>query len=164
MILCGHSYGGLVITAIADQIPERIRSLVYLDALVPEDGQSMYDTIPPDFVAMFEASAAEGDGFSAAPMTADQFGVNAEDAAWMNEKCSNHPIASFAEQVTLSGAYQNVRPRTYILASGFDHPSTNAHYAQLKDDPSWTALVMKGGHDLMVDNPAAVTEVLLAQL
>ena len=43
MILCGHSYGGFVISGVADQIPDRIRALVYLDAFVPEDGECVLD-------------------------------------------------------------------------------------------------------------------------
>ena len=164
VVLCGHSYGGLVITGVADRMPGSIRSLVYLDALVPEDGQSMFDTIPQEYVDVFEATAAQGDGFSVPPMTGEQFGVNEADAAWMNEKCCNHPIGCFTEQLALTGAYERIVKRTYILASGFDHPSTKAHHARFDDDPTWHALVMNGGHDLMIDNPRGVAEVLLAQV
>jgi pimeloyl-ACP methyl ester carboxylesterase len=164
VVLCGHSYGGLVITAIADRMPGNVHSLVYLDALVPEDGQSMFDTIPQEAVDEFEASTARGDGFSVPPMSGEQFGVNDQDVGWMNEKCCNHPIGCFSEHLALSGAHKRVRRRTYILACGFDHPSTKAHYAAFEDDPDWGAVVMQGGHDLMIDNPTAVAEVLLGQL
>jgi pimeloyl-ACP methyl ester carboxylesterase len=46
--LVGHSYGGVVVTGVADTIPERISSLVYLDAFVPKDGQCMLDLVGPD--------------------------------------------------------------------------------------------------------------------
>ena len=164
VVLCGHSYGGLVITGVADQMPGSIRSLVYLDALVPEDGQSMFDTIPQESVDVFEAGAAEGDGFSVPPMTGEQFGVNKTDVAWVNEKCCNHPIGCFTERMVLTGAHKRIINRTYILAAGFDYPSTKAHYEAFKDDPAWHGLVMDGGHDLMIDNPTAVAEVLLAQV
>jgi pimeloyl-ACP methyl ester carboxylesterase len=48
VILCGHSYGGCVVTCVADRIPEKISALVYLDAFVPENGQSLHDTLPPE--------------------------------------------------------------------------------------------------------------------
>jgi pimeloyl-ACP methyl ester carboxylesterase len=48
VILCGHSYGGNVISGVADQVPERIRTLVYLDAFVPEDGESLFDLHSPE--------------------------------------------------------------------------------------------------------------------
>ncbi|MFP6817159.1 MAG: hypothetical protein VB949_16025 [Pseudomonadales bacterium] len=96
-------------------------------------------------------------------MSGEQFGVNDEDLGWMNEKCRNHPIGCFSKHLALNGAHKRIGRRTYILASGFDHPSTKAYYAMFKDDPEWDALIMDGGHDLMIDNPAAVTEVLLAR-
>lgn len=164
VVLCGHSYGGLVITAVADRMPGRIRSLVYLDALVPEDGQSMFDTLPQEGVEVFEAGAAEGDGFSVPPMTGEQFGVNEADVAWMNDKCSNHPVGCFTERLALTGAHARITKRTYILAAGFDHPSTRAHYDVFKNDPSWQALVIDGGHDLMIDNPVGIAEALMAQV
>ena len=46
IVLCGHSYGGCVITGVADRLSDRIAALVYLDAFVPEDGQSLYDILP----------------------------------------------------------------------------------------------------------------------
>jgi pimeloyl-ACP methyl ester carboxylesterase len=160
VILCGHSYGGMVISGVADRMPDRIRALVYLDALVPEDGQCMFDTIPAEIAAGFRAQAMDGDGYSVPPMTAEQFNVNAADAGWMNAKCTNHPLASFTETLHLSGALDRVGRRVYVLASGFDHPGTRVAYDSVREQPGWEAVVMEGGHDLMLDNPAAVTELL----
>ena len=162
VVLCGHSYGGLVITGVADQIPEKVSALVYLDALVPEDGQCMFDTIPQEIADGFRAQAAEGDGFSVPAMTADQFNVNPADAAWMNRKCTNHPLASFTEHLALSGRHLKVSRRVYVLAAGFDHPGTRAAYESVLTKPGWTSEVMQGGHDLMIDNPDEVADLLLA--
>jgi pimeloyl-ACP methyl ester carboxylesterase len=162
VVLCGHSYGGLVITGAADALPASVAALVYLDALVPEHGQSMFDLIPADYVAMLSAGVSGADGYTVPPMTAEQFAVNAADAEWMEAKCVDHPIGCFTEAITLTGAYRRVTRRTYVLADGFDHPSTKAHYTAFKDDPGWRTEVLHGGHDLMLDNPAAVAELLLA--
>jgi pimeloyl-ACP methyl ester carboxylesterase len=162
VVLCGHSYGGLVITGVADQMSERISALVYLDALVPEDGQSMFDTIPQDIADGFRTQAAEGDSYSVPPMTAEQFNVNEADAKWMNQKCTNHPLASFTENLTLSGHHLDVPRSVYVLAAGFDHPGTKAAYESVKAKSGWKSEVMQGGHDLMLDNPDEVAEVLLA--
>jgi pimeloyl-ACP methyl ester carboxylesterase len=48
IVLVGNSYGGMVITAVADRVPEKVASLVYLDAFVPENGQSLFSLLPPD--------------------------------------------------------------------------------------------------------------------
>src|SRR5579863_4233762 len=47
IVLCGHSYGGMVVTGVADRIAEKIRSLVYVDALVPKDGECAFDLLDP---------------------------------------------------------------------------------------------------------------------
>src|SRR5215467_2920193 len=63
IILVGHSYGGMIITGVADRVPDRIRRLVYWNAFVPNHGESLNDMLPPEYVTLFEAIAAErGDG------------------------------------------------------------------------------------------------------
>lgn len=161
IVLCGHSYGGLVVTAVADQLPERIRGLVYLDALIPEDGLCMFDLIPPEIADGFRNQAIAGDGYSVPPMTAEQFNVNAADADWMNRKCTNHPLASFVEPVALSGRHRTVPQRLYLLAADFDHPGTKRAYASVTGEAGWSTEILPGGHDLMIDNPEAVTDRLL---
>ena len=58
-VLVGHSYGGMIITAVADRFPRSVRRLVYWNAFVPNDGESVYDMVTPQHVALFDASAAE---------------------------------------------------------------------------------------------------------
>src|SRR5579863_4737123 len=68
VILCGHSYGGCVISGVADQIPERIRALVYLDAFILEDGESLFDVVPPaQGPAMRQQAQTSGDGWKVRP-------------------------------------------------------------------------------------------------
>ena len=59
VVLCGHSYGGMVVSGVADQAPERIRSLVYLDAFVPKDGESVFELLPPERSLELRKLAAE---------------------------------------------------------------------------------------------------------
>lgn len=60
--LVGHSYGGMVISQVADTVPELIRRLVYVNAFVPEPDQCLIDMIPPSFVQLFEAMALANNG------------------------------------------------------------------------------------------------------
>jgi hypothetical protein len=78
----------------------------------------------------------------------------------MNAKCTNHPLASFTETLRLSGAQDRVGKRVYVLAAGFEHPGTRGAFDSVQGKPGWEAIVMEGGHDLMLDNPAAVAELL----
>src|SRR5262249_39759793 len=80
VVLCGHSYGGCVITGVTDRLPDRIGALVYLDAVVPEDGQSMYDFLPGFYKApQLEAARRDGEGWKVPPLPAEVFNVNTGD-------------------------------------------------------------------------------------
>ena len=161
VVLCGHSYGGFVITGVADALPDNVRSLVYLDALVPRDKQSMFDTIPDMLAQRFEDETTNNGGIAAPPMTAAEFGTHEKDQAWVDEKSCGHPIKCFRQPIKLSGAFEAVTNLHYILAPAFEHPSTHGHYGQFKDDPKWQTHTLEGGHHLMVDNPEGLVEILL---
>jgi pimeloyl-ACP methyl ester carboxylesterase len=65
VVLCGHSYGGMVITGVAEQIAAKIRSLVYLDAFVPENRKSVFDYLPPEQSGEMRNDAAQnGEGYN----------------------------------------------------------------------------------------------------
>ncbi len=61
-VLVGHSYGGMIITAVADRIPTRVRRLVYWNAFVPQDGEALIDLVPPQYAEVFAALRAEDGG------------------------------------------------------------------------------------------------------
>lgn len=81
VILCGHSYGGMVITGVACAAGERIRSLFYLDAVVPEDGQCLFDIAGADITLRTLASARH-DG-TVPPLSPEFMSVNENDARWV---------------------------------------------------------------------------------
>ena len=104
VILCGHSYGGMVISGAADRVPERIRALVYLDAFVPEDGECLFDFLSPELAQPMRLQAqTAGGGWKVPPIPAERFNINLEDAAWVNAQCTFQSIASFEEPVELKG-------------------------------------------------------------
>src|SRR5713226_1766035 len=91
--LCGHSYGGCVISGVADRIPDRIGALVYLDAFVLENGQSLHDTLPPPMRdAQLEQAQHSGGGWKVPPIPAETFHVNAQDLDWVNRQCTMQPL------------------------------------------------------------------------
>ena len=81
VVLAGHSYGGMVITAVADRIAARISALAYLDAFIPQDGQSLFDINIPANTQRFLDSAGASNGLSVPAPSAAYFGVNSNDAA-----------------------------------------------------------------------------------
>ena len=72
----GHSYGGMVIMGVSDKVPERLSQLIYLDAFVPENGQSLFDLLTPESSTSFrERAQADGSGWQIPPRPLDQWGI-----------------------------------------------------------------------------------------
>ena len=93
VVLCGHSYGGMVITGVAEQIAAKIRSLVYLDAFVPENGKSLFDYASAERSGQMRDDATQnGEGYKITPLPAAAFAVNAQDAAWVDAMCVKQPL------------------------------------------------------------------------
>ena len=167
VILCGHSYGGMVITGVADRVPGRIKALVYLDAFVPENRQSLTDllatALPPEvaagFLDAFRGSAV--DGGRMAPIPAEVFNIRADNRAWVDRRCVAQALATFEMPVLLTGAGAAVQQRVYILADGWD-PSPFRHFASKFDGhPGWRVTKIASSHDVMVDEPKALAAELL---
>jgi pimeloyl-ACP methyl ester carboxylesterase len=152
IVLCGHSYGGMVVTGVADKMSERIAALVYLDAFVPESGQSMQDLRPRELPS----------GLTIPPISAETFRVNERDRQWVDRLCTPHPVACLTERLALTGAYRAVRRKVYIRAASYPSPAFDPTYERLKSDPGWIAHQLPCGHDVMVDMPDALAEILEA--
>lgn len=150
IVLCGHSYGGMVVTGVADQMPERIAALVYLDAYVPESGQSMRDLRPRDTPA----------GLTLPPISAEVFRVNERDRQWVDRLCTPHPVACITEKLALTGAHCAVGRKVYIRAANFLSPAFERVYESARSDPAWIAHELPCGHDVMVDMPDELAEIL----
>lgn len=163
VILCGHSYGGLVISGVAALAAERIRTLFYLDAFLPEDGQCLFDFLPPEQVAQF-LGGAKAAGGRMPPIPAAAFNVNAADAAWVDRICLPQSIATFAEGVKLTGKEKTVKNRTYVLATGYDMHVFDQFHTKVKDNAAWKIATVPCGHDVMLDKPDDLAKLLLEEV
>jgi pimeloyl-ACP methyl ester carboxylesterase len=153
VVLCGHSYGGPVISGVADRIPDRIGTLVYLDAFLLQNGQSVQDVLP--------AGQQLGEDWKVPPITAEMFNVNAHDRDWVNRQCTAQPLATFQKPIHLTGALDTIKNVTFILASGWG-PGPFQPFYELAKTKGWKTLAIECGHDVMLDQPDALTEALLA--
>jgi pimeloyl-ACP methyl ester carboxylesterase len=161
VVLCGHSYGGMVITGVAEQIANQIRSLVYLDAFVPENGKSVFDYLSTEMSEQMRTDAAQnGEGYKIMPIPAAAFAVNANDAAWVDAMCVKHPLAAFEQKLVLSG--RQVSKRVYILAADWGPSPFQQFAARFRDDRSWQYVSIACGHDVMVDRPQELAAALIA--
>ena len=160
-ILVGHSYGGTIMTLVADQIPSKLGALVYVDAVIPEDGVPGWDSFPDQRKKDMLAGAEKLGGLRVPPPDPAIWGVtNADDAAWLRACCSPHPIKSMYDAPRPTQAWQAVRIKHYILAGAHTNPRFLAHYTAVQNQSGWTSEVITGGHDLMVTEPKALSESL----
>jgi pimeloyl-ACP methyl ester carboxylesterase len=150
VVLVGHSYGGMVITGVAERIRERIAAIVYLDAFLPEDGQALADL----------SSRSQWPAPVVPSPKAAAFRVNAKDAAWVDSKTTPHPTHCFTEKLRVSGAYQKIARRLYIRALDFPMPHFDAALARCRADRTWQTIELKCGHDVMLDQPAELVAIL----
>jgi pimeloyl-ACP methyl ester carboxylesterase len=108
IVLVGHSYGGVVARHVADRMTDQIRSLVYLDAFVPDDGKALLDYLPDNGKGFREQAAAKGDGWKIPPPPAAFFAVNAKDADGVEHQCTMHPLSTFEAPAQISGACDSI--------------------------------------------------------
>jgi pimeloyl-ACP methyl ester carboxylesterase len=164
VVLVGHSYGGMVITGVADRAPDRVGRLVYLDAANPADGQSLLEIARP----MMEPARAAGqviDGVEMVllpfPEAGRFYGVtDPDDLAWMDARLTGHPWKCFEQPLRLTDPAKLAALPTYHIVC----TSTLA-----TRDPDLMARARAAGrlweidtgHDLMITEPQAVTDALL---
>ena len=160
VVLCGHSYGGFVISGVAEVAAPALRSIVFLDAFIPRDGESVRDLTGPAVREAAAAAKARGD-LGIPPRPAEAFGVNPADRAWVDRLCVPHPIATFTDKVALSGAATRVARKTYVRAASYANPGFDRAFAAVKSDPTWRSYAVDCGHDMMVDAPDRLCEILL---
>ena len=163
VVLCGHSYGGCVITGVVDRVPERIGSLVYLDAFILKNGECLLDHLPAEQRAgMIEGIKKSGDGWKVPPIPAEVFRVNAQDAAWVNRQCTPQPLATFEQRITLAGAGESITNVTYIQAGNFREGSPFGPFYEGARARGWKTLSLAAGHDVMLDLPKELAAALVA--
>lgn len=171
IVLCGHSYGGMVVTGVADRLPGRIRTLVYLDAFVPRDGDSLNGLldvalapeVAAQFLGAFRGTAAASHSGLMQPIPAAMFNIDEANRAWVDRRCVPQALATFEMPLLLSGGgLEQVKERVYVLADGWD-PSPFRHFAKLYEgQEGWRVERIACSHDVMVDRPEELAKLLAA--
>ena len=115
VVLVGHSYGGYVVTGVADRLKDRLARVVYLDALIPTDGRAMSDASTPEQVAAARATLIDGYRLPSPPPA--WFGVPETDAAntaWLTRRLTDMPFACLTTPARLPNGGADGLPRTFI--------------------------------------------------
>jgi pimeloyl-ACP methyl ester carboxylesterase len=162
VVLAGQSYGGMIVTGVASRMPERLAHLVYLNALVPEDGQSVRDLTPPAFWQRFAAVArTDGEGWR---IPVPPFEDDPQIAAFARGRYVATPLRPFTEPIHLGSMPESLR-RTYIWCtqdqaglSGV--PDLMRPFAErARHDRRWRFHVLNAIPDAYITMPQAVADL-----
>ena len=154
VILLGHSYGGMVITGVADRIPERIARLVYFEAVLPVDGESLLG-IRKAGASDLEKMAKEGFVIPTWVRPGKPFPIDVP-----------HPLRTFTDPISLKNAAATAKiPSTYILSvEPGGKPEADDFFAASERAKArgWPVVLMEGDHNPHWRQPEAVAQLLLS--
>jgi pimeloyl-ACP methyl ester carboxylesterase len=154
-ILVGHSYAGMLITAVADRCNQCIARLIYLDAVVPQPGESWSSTHAPATQAQRrQAIAATG---VIPPPDPAQFGLSGDDAAWVARRQTPHPGGVYDEPLHFDAARVAALPRTFIDCTAPALPTVAVIRERVRQEAGWQV-----SHDAMISAPQALLDALLS--
>jgi len=166
VVLVGHSYAGLVVSSVVNAVPERIGRLVFLDAMVPEHGETAVD-IHPGLRATIEAALASDSGWRVPPMPElpppfGLFGVtDPDDVAWVRSMLSDQPVRCLQEPVRLDNPAARAVARTHIhctvAPAGIERRPVPPVQPNGAPSEVWE---LPTGHDAMVTMPVELSELL----
>jgi hypothetical protein len=143
VVLVGHSYAGFVVSGVAEKALPSISSIV-----------------PPELRAN-ALKAAERNEVGRPVPPAKTFHVNEKDQAWVDAKMTPQPTFVSLQPIVLTGAREKIAKKTYIRATSSPSPVFDSYLERLKSDPAWRTYTVPCGHDVMVDMPERLSDILI---
>jgi pimeloyl-ACP methyl ester carboxylesterase len=161
-ILVGHSYGGMAVTGVADRMADRIRHVVYLDALVPEDGDTAFKILPPGTEEARRKAAREQGGGVALPVPGPEAFPIPDGTAkeWFMRRLRPHPIGTYESPVRLSKPAGAGLPVTYVSYTDPPLASIEPSRQRARAKAGWKYVELPVPHDVEVPTPEKVVELL----
>jgi pimeloyl-ACP methyl ester carboxylesterase len=166
VVLCGHSAGGIVVSVVADRVPERIGHLIGLDATIPRNGESLMAVLGDGqgVPYIYRQQAAEsGEGYRIPPalFSAADFGVTKpDDAAWVNRRMCSHPLRAFEDPAKITGDIDRVARKTFVRCGKFA-VDYGPRMVEMLPAQGWEIQCWDAVHDVMVTAPRLVRDVLV---
>jgi pimeloyl-ACP methyl ester carboxylesterase len=145
--LCGHSYGGMVIAGVANRLAERLDHLVFIDAYVPEDGDSCWSLTSDVFRELFIAGAR-----------CDGRWVGVPDG--LDPRARPHPLASFVQSIRLGGDRESAFGRTFISGGAWPGSPFVTLAGRLRKDSNWRVHEIPVGHNIARRDPHGLATIL----
>jgi pimeloyl-ACP methyl ester carboxylesterase len=168
VILVGHSYAGMIISGVAETSPTQVRRLVYLDAFIPEDGQSALDLLPPDIGTYFRTLARDhGDGWRlpGGDGQLDLWGLKPGKARdFARARLCDFTLHCFEEPIRIPANRKASIPATFVscVAEGYPARPFFEPFARKARASDWRIAELETGHDCHVERPGEVASILLS--
>ena len=159
--LVGHSYAGMVISRVAEELADRLSSFVFLDAFVPEDGETPLDLVTAHVQADIRAALARGEITRPAPSAAYFKVQSPSDVGWIDLMMTPQPNGVWPHAIHLTGARDRIAKRAYVRAGLYPNPNFDAAMEKQRARDGWRVMSLAGGHDLMVDCPEELANLLI---
>jgi pimeloyl-ACP methyl ester carboxylesterase len=159
--LVAHSFGGWPASGALETIHDRVGAIVWLDAFKPENGQKGTDFISAYSRTAMEEAMAKGEA-GRKPPPAKTFSLSAKDYAWIDAKLAWQPNGPAMQPIRLTGKRETIARKTYIRAPKYPQAAFDKALAECKADTTWQTFVNADtGHDVMIDQPQWLADVLL---
>jgi pimeloyl-ACP methyl ester carboxylesterase len=168
VVLVGHSYAGMIISGVAEANPNQMQRLIFLDAFIPENGQSVLDLLPSEIGAHFRNVAREhGDGWRlpAGEGQLDLWGLKPGEALdFVRSKLCDFSLRCFEEPISLPANRKVSIPATFVagVAEGYPARPFFEPFARKARTSGWEITELRTGHDCHVERPGEVANILLS--
>jgi pimeloyl-ACP methyl ester carboxylesterase len=168
VVLVGHSYAGMIISGVVETNPTQVQRLVFLDAFIPENGQSALNLLPPQICAYFRNIAREhGDGWRlpGGEGQLDLWGLKpGEERDFVRARLCDFSLRCFEEPLPLPANRKASMPATYVtcVAEGYPARPFFEPFAAKARASGWEVAEVKTGHDCHVERPGEVANILLS--
>jgi len=157
-VLIGHSYGGMVATVLADRIPEHLSRVIYLDAVVPQEGQAMVDVLSAEAAARVRTALGSGDGWRLPPNAVPP-DTSPEDARWLQALRVPQPVKTLQTPVRLRNGDTKI-PRTYVYYTRCSPGDPFRPFAERARRERWDYHELDSSHSAHITAPEALTALL----
>jgi pimeloyl-ACP methyl ester carboxylesterase len=162
-VLCGHSYGGIVITGVAARAKTRLKQLVYLDSAVVEEGGTWASIGLPEVVRQRRKDAHASSGGVSLPVPdARVFGLlDPKDIEWVQRRMTPQPFGGYEQVMRWGAEVGNGLPKVYVDCTDPAYAGLAPVKERYRGKPGWTWVEIKTGHDAMVSAPEETAKLLL---
>jgi pimeloyl-ACP methyl ester carboxylesterase len=166
VVLAGHSYGGVVVTGVADRMQAAhrgvLRHIVYVDGSAPRSGESWSSPHKPDVVAARVAAAEANGGLAIPAPDASVFGLETADREWVNRRMTPQPFSVYRDPLHFDEERVARLPRTFVDCHQPPFPNIDPMRRRVRAEPGWNVVEIATGHDAMISAPAQLADALFA--